>query len=102
MNALLTLTLFAAASTPAPALPKPPPSDAQCRPLPVVKAPWAFGAGEVLEFDLDAMGAQAGKMTMRVLPQKDGQLPIEVHAQTNTFFSKVRRVKGQATSYLSP
>ncbi|MFZ5471216.1 MAG: DUF3108 domain-containing protein, partial [Myxococcota bacterium] len=42
------------------------------------------------------------KMTMRVLPQKDGQLPIEVHAQTNTFFSKVRRVKGQATSYLSP
>ncbi len=39
-------------------------------------------------------------MSMRVLPIKNGQLPVEVTAQTNTFFSKVRRVNGTATSYL--
>jgi len=82
--------------------PSPPPTDAQCPALPALKAPFGFASGETLEFDLDAMGAQAGKMTMTVKPQKDGVLPIEVHAQTNTFFSKVRRVDGTGTSYLSP
>ncbi|MCP3141214.1 DUF3108 domain-containing protein [Pyxidicoccus xibeiensis] len=70
--------------------------------LPSLRTPMAFMPGEVLEFDLDAMGAQAGKMTMRVQKQKDGHLPVEVEAQTNTFFSKVRRVKGSATTYLHP
>src|SRR6266852_3305946 len=56
----------------------------------------------MLAFDLDALGERAGKMTVRVLPQKDGQLPIQAEAETNTFFSKVRRVKGTATSYLNP
>ncbi len=82
--------------------PRPPPTDAECLPLPPLRLPVAFAAGESLEFDLDAMGAQAGKMTMRVLPVRDGQLPVEVHAQTNTFFSKVRRVNGTGVSYLSP
>lgn len=82
--------------------PKPPPSDGECRPLPNPKAPFAFWPGEQLEFDLDALGAQAGKMTMKVLPPRNGSLPVEVRAQTNTFFSKVRRVTGMATSYLSP
>jgi hypothetical protein len=92
----------ASAQAPAPGTPKkPPPSDAECRPLPAFK-PFAFGPGETLEFDLDALGAKAGTMTMRVLPQKDGQLPLEVRAQTNTFFSKVRRVNGVATSYVNP
>ncbi len=82
---------------------RPVPSDAECRPLPALKSPWSFSPGEVLEYDLDALGiAQAGKLTMKVLPQKDGTLPIEVHAQTNTFFSKIRRVNGYGTSYLSP
>ncbi|WP_434345209.1 DUF3108 domain-containing protein [Myxococcus virescens] len=70
--------------------------------LPALRTPMAFMPGEVLEFDLDAMGAQAGTMTMRVHKQKDGQLPIQVEAQTNTFFSKVRRVRGSATAYLHP
>src|SRR5260370_31543994 len=77
-----------------------PPSD--CPPLPDLRRPWALGPGEMLAFDLDALGARAGKMTVRVLPQKDGQLPIQAEAETNTFFSKVRRVKGTATSYLNP
>lgn len=70
--------------------------------LPALRTPMAFMPGEVLEFDLDAMGAQAGKMTMRVHKPKDGHLPVEVEAQTNSFFSKVRRVRGSATTYLHP
>ncbi|MFL5320901.1 MAG: DUF3108 domain-containing protein [Myxococcaceae bacterium] len=87
--------------------PKPPPplkipSDAECMALAAPKTPLSFGPGEVLEYDLDAMGATAGKLTLTVLHEKDGALPVEAHAQTNTFFSKVRRVNGTATSYLNP
>jgi hypothetical protein len=65
--------------------------------------PFAFSTGETLEYELDAMGiAQAGKLTTKILPVRDGKLPLEVKAQTNTFFSKVRRVKGTATSYVDP
>jgi hypothetical protein len=63
--------------------------------------PFSFGVGESLEFELEVMGiAQAGRMTMKVLPVREGKLPIEVSAQTNTFFSKVRRVRGHGVSYL--
>ncbi len=70
--------------------------------LPPLRSPIAFMPGELLEFDLDAMGAQAGKMTMRVQRPDNGALPVQIEAQTNTFFSKVRRVKGTAVSYLHP
>jgi hypothetical protein len=80
----------------------PPPSDLECHALPAVKPPFAFSAGEVLEYDVDAMGAQAGKLTFRVLPVKDGKLPISAMAETNTFFSKIRKVEGGGTSYLNP
>ncbi|MBI3184768.1 MAG: DUF3108 domain-containing protein [Myxococcales bacterium] len=101
--ASLALALLAghAAAQPAPP-PAKVPTDAECRPLPALKLPLSFSPGEVLEYDLDALGAQAGKLTLKVLPQKNGALPVEVHAVTNTFFSKVRRVKGGGTSYLSP
>jgi hypothetical protein len=71
-------------------------------PLPTLRTPIAFMPGEELEFDLDAMGAQAGKMTMKVQRPDKGTLPVQIEAQTNTFFSKVRRVKGVGTSYLHP
>jgi hypothetical protein len=71
------------------------------QPLPTLRAPYPFAAGELLEFSLDAMGAEAGKMTMQVQRRKDGSLPVEVKVQTNTFFSKVRRVNATATSYLN-
>ncbi|NTX04069.1 DUF3108 domain-containing protein [Myxococcus sp. CA051A] len=70
--------------------------------LPALRMPLAFMPGEVLEFDLDAMGAQAGKMTLRVQKQQDGQIPVLAEAQTNSFFSKVRRVRGSATTWLHP
>lgn len=70
--------------------------------LPTLRAPLAFSAGEVLEFDLDAMGANAGKMTMQVQKNQNGSLPVQIKVQTNSFFSKVRRVNATAMSYLHP
>ncbi|HYI02450.1 DUF3108 domain-containing protein [Hyalangium sp.] len=70
--------------------------------LPPLRTPTAFMPGEQLEFDLDALGAQAGKMTMKVQRPENGALPVQIEAQTNTFFSKVRRVNGVGTSYLHP
>lgn len=78
------------------------PASPSCAPLPALRAPRSFGPGESLEFTLDAMGAEAGQMTLQVLPLKDGALPVRVRAKTNTFFSKVRRVNGHGTSYLHP
>jgi hypothetical protein len=80
----------------------PMPTDAQCAPLPAMRTPLAFGPGEQLEYDLDAMGAKAGRMTMSVKPVRDSKLPVEVSIETNTFFSKVRRVHGTGTSFLNP
>ena len=105
LAAVLLLTsrlLFAGEQAPAPAAQADLPTDAQCVALPPPHLPLAFGPGETLDYDLDALGAKAGKMTMRVLPLKDGLLPVEIHAETNTFFSKVRRVRGTGTSFLNP
>lgn len=103
--ALCCLLAGGVASAQTPANPKggtPPPSDAECLKLPAVKAPFAFRPGEELEFDVDAMGANAGKLFLRAQPVKNGLLPIEVEAKTNTLFAKVRRVSGGGTSFLSP
>jgi hypothetical protein len=70
--------------------------------LPTLRNPLAFAPGEELEFDLDAMGANAGKMTMQVQKKRDGSLPVQIKVQTNSFFSKVRRVNATAMSYLHP
>jgi hypothetical protein len=64
--------------------------------------PLSFGRGEYLEYDLDAMGAEAGKLTLTVRQKRDGTIPIEVSAKTNSFFSKVRKVTATAMSYLDP
>lgn len=76
--------------------------DHECAPLPPPRPAAVFPTGEVLEYSLDALGAVAGKMTMTVLPPKEGTLPVEVRAETNTFFSNIRRVNGIGTSYLNP
>lgn len=92
----------AGATSPAPGRPKTPfPSDAECQAMGPPMSPLPFGSGEVLDFDIDALGAKAGTMTMRTLPQRDGVLPLETTVETNTFFSKVRRVVGVAKSDLS-
>jgi hypothetical protein len=81
------------------ALPSPVPA---CEPLPPLRSARAFRPGESLEFTLDAMGAEAGKLQMTVGALEDGKLPIHVTAQSNTFFSKIRKVRGAATGYLDP
>jgi len=78
------------------------PPDNACAPLPAAKTPLPFKTGEVLDYDLDALGAQAGKMRISVRPLEEGALPIRAEAKTNTLFSKIRRVTGTATSYLNP
>jgi Protein of unknown function (DUF3108) len=70
--------------------------------LPALRNPLAFAPGELLEFDLDAMGATAGKMTMQVQKKQDSALPVQIKVQTNSFFSKVRKVDATAVSYLHP
>ena len=77
------------------------PTDAECRPLPSLKTPLTFGPGETLEYDLDSMGAKAGRMTLKVKPHARSRLPVEVAIETNSFFSKFRRVRGMGTSFLN-
>lgn len=98
---LMLLAPALALAQPPPNPRPPPPTDAACV-TPPPRQPLAFSPGEVLDFDLDALGAEAGKMQMRILPVRAGLMPIEVKVQTNTFFSKVRKVSGGATSYLNP
>lgn len=100
LSIALCLSSLALAGPPAPKAPLP--TEAQCLALGAPGSPIPFGPGETLEYDIDALGAKAGKMAMRVEPSRDGNLPIEVSVETNTFFSKVRRVKGSGTSYLNP
>lgn len=90
------------ATAPPPPPPLKIPTDAECQALAAPMKPMSFGPGETLEFELDAMGATAGRLQLKVLPVKDGKLPVEATAQTNTFFSKVRKVNGVGTSYLNP
>jgi hypothetical protein len=78
------------------------PTDAECVALGAPLSPAPFGPGETLDFDVDALGARAATMTMQTLPIRDGVMPLEVSVETNTFFSKVRRVKGVGKSYLNP
>jgi len=105
LAALLMAPLALAAPPPAPPAPVTPmPRDAECLSMGLgpPRTPFAFAPGEELEFALDALGAQAGKLTMKVLPKKEGLVVVEARAQTNSFFSKVRRVTGVGTSYLNP
>ena len=79
------------------------PTDAECLALGPLAMPLAAVPGEVLEYDLDALGAKAGKMTMSTLfPKGSASTVFEIQATTNTFFSKVRRVKAVARSTVNP
>lgn len=100
-TALLLLILGAVPVSAAPPV-APLPSDDACRPLPPLLELPPFPAGERLRFELDAMGAKAGEMTMQVLPLEGGLMPIRVEAETSTFLRSLRNVKGQATTWVDP
>ncbi len=76
-----------------------------CAALPRIRSgPLPFPAGESLSYDVDVMGARAGKMTFDVLPTvgrgATAEVPVRVRAESNAFFTKVRKVKGEVTSHL--
>jgi len=97
--------LFATPPPPSTSVSPPPPPDTECLALPQPHSPFSFGAGEDLEFDLDALGLRAGKLYLRVLPpdkDKGAALPIQAEVKNSTFFAKIRKVSGGGTSYLHP
>lgn len=102
----LGLVVWLASASPTPpaaaSLPPAAPQGAagSCPALPSLQAVAVLKPGELLDYELDAVGAHAGTMSVKTLGKKDGQLPIEVSVETSTFFSKVRKVKGTGTSYL--
>lgn len=93
--------LLASLVTAAPEAPNPIPTDAECAALAAPRMPLNFRPGERLEYDVDAVGMKAATLTLKVLPVKDGMIPVEATAKTNTFFAKIRRVTGTGTSYLN-
>ncbi|MBS2032057.1 MAG: DUF3108 domain-containing protein [Deltaproteobacteria bacterium] len=91
----------AALAQAAPAAPLPPmPTDAQCKPLPAVKTPH-LPTGEMLDYDIDVLAANAARMEVETLPRSNGLTPVRVRIKTNTFFNKVRRVKAEAKSFMN-
>jgi hypothetical protein len=70
--------------------------------LPALRPSLAFMPGEQLEFELDALGAKAGMMRMRVQRHEAGEIPVQVEVQSSSFMSKVRRVRAKLTTYLHP
>lgn len=112
VKSVLALGLWAAAAAAGPAdagavtLPPTPsspvPADEACRPLPAPLPGMSFRPGEELTYDVDALGAKAATMVMRVLPRRGATLPIEVTARTNSFFSKIRNVRGTVVASLDP
>jgi len=103
-SALLALAALALAGN-ALAAEKPAQPPAACAVLPKIRSgPLPFPPGESLTYEVDIMGARAGKMTFDVLPTKGrgvaAEVPIRVRAESNSFFTKVRRIKGEVISYL--
>ncbi len=89
--------------------PPPPPNPAPekplaaCAPLPKPRSGLLpFAGGESLTYDVDVMGARAGQMTfaVRPWPRNAAEIPIRVKAESNTFFNKMRRIRGEVVSFL--
>lgn len=75
-----------------------------CAPLPAPTHALPWDPGERLAFDLDVLGAQAGKLSLVALPPvgkgQNQELSFRALAASNSFFSKIRKVRGRSTSYV--
>lgn len=74
-----------------------------CHPMPAsTKVPWE--TGERLSFELDVMGASAGSLALMALPPvgtgTSKEYVLRALAASNSFFSKVRRVRGRSTAFV--
>jgi hypothetical protein len=81
----------------------PVPTAAQCQ-LPVAPAELPWVPGEKLAYDIDVMGAYAGKLSLVALPPvgtgTSKEYPLRALAATNSFVSQMKRFRGRATSYV--
>lgn len=77
---------------------------APCTPLPAPTHLLPWEPGERLAYDLDVLGAQAGKLSLVALPPigkgNSQELSFRALAASNSFFSKIRKVRGRSTSYV--
>lgn len=75
-----------------------------CAPMPPPARALPWEPGEKLAFDLDVLGAQAGKLSLVALPPigkgQSQELSFRALAASNSFFSKIRKVRGRSTSYV--
>ena len=80
------------------------PEDANCKPMPLPSGEIPWEPGERLSYDIDVVGAQAGKLALVALPPvgkgQSAEYPLRALAASNSFFSKIRRVRGRSTSYV--
>ena len=78
--------------------------DDGCLPLPPPRSRIPWEPGERLSYDIDVVGAQAGKLALVALPTvgsgRSAEHPFRALAASNSFFSKIRRVRGRSTSYV--
>lgn len=80
------------------------PSAEQCTPLPAASPELPWSPGEKLAYDIDVMGAYAGKLSLVALPAvgtgRSKEYPLRALAATNSFVSQMKRFRGRATSYV--
>ena len=80
------------------------PGAGACQPLPPPSGAIPWEPGERLSYDIDVVGAQAGKLALVALPPvgkgASAEYPFRALAASNSFFSKIRRVRGRSTSYV--
>lgn len=100
MLATLSLALPALAEPAKKATPAP---TATCAPLPAPKSiPWE--PAERLYYDVDVMGALAGKLTLFAHPptgsEGSQEMILRALAASNSFFSKIRAVRGRSASHV--
>lgn len=80
------------------------PTAAECTPLPAVTGAPPWQPGERLAYDIDMMGALAGKLALTALPPvgtgRSMEYPLRALAASNSFVSQIKRFRGRATSYV--
>lgn len=80
------------------------PMAAECAPLPAIAGEPPWQPGERLAFDIDFLGANAGKLVLTALPAvgtgTSKEYPLRAIAASNSFVSSVKRFRGRSTSYV--
>lgn len=80
------------------------PTAAECAPLPSATGEPPWEPGERLAYDIDFLGANAGKLVLTALPSvgtgSSREYPLRAIAASNSFVASVKRFRGRSTSYV--